>query len=127
MIRTMGRKKSTHPTLSDEALQLVAARFRTLGDPTRLRIVNTLMQGESSVRDLVETMELEQPNVSRHLALLRREGIVERRADGNRALYQINDPTVVELCRIACAGLAGQLVETLESLPRERMWNGDGI
>ena len=72
--------------LSDDAIQLVAARLRALGDPTRLRILNTLMQGEHSVRDLVEATGLEQSNVSRHLAVLRREGLASRRAEGNRAL-----------------------------------------
>ncbi|MCP4004873.1 MAG: winged helix-turn-helix transcriptional regulator [bacterium] len=123
----MTPRKAKHPLLSDEALQLVASRFRALGDPTRLRILNTLMQGESSVQGLVEATELEQPNVSRHLAVLRREGIVERRSEGNRALYDIHDTSVVEVCRIVCAGLSGQLVETLDALPKERMWKGDGI
>lgn len=123
----MARRKVRRPVLTDEALQRVAARFRALGDPTRLRILNTLMLGERSVQDLVDATGLEQPNVSRHLAVLRREGLVGRRADGNRALYDLHDPTAVELCRVACAGLAGQLVETLESLPEDRMWKGEGI
>ncbi len=112
-----GRASSAHPVLSDEALRLVAARFRALSDPTRLRILNTLMQGESSVQDLVATTGFEQPNVSRHLSVLRREGVVERRSEGNRALYRIADPTIVELCEIVCGGLSGRLMETLEALP----------
>jgi ArsR family transcriptional regulator len=107
-----------HPVLGDEALRLVAARFRALGDPTRLRILNLLMQGETGVQALVEASGFEQPNVSRHLAILRREGIVERRAHGNRALYRIADPTVAELCQTVCGGLSGRLAESLEALPR---------
>ena len=113
----MAKRTRKHPVLTEEALELVAARFRALSDPTRLRILNTLMQGESSVQDLVETTGLEQPNVSRHLAHLRREGIVQRRPDGNRAIYRIHDPTVVELCELVCGGLAGRLSEGLEALP----------
>ncbi len=123
----MPRKKRNHPVLTDEALQLVAARFRALSDPTRLRILNALMQGESSVQGLVEVTGLEQPNVSRHLSMLRREGIVERRADGNRALYSIHDPTVVQLCEIVCGGLAGMLSDDLDALPRPKEWQGSGI
>ncbi len=111
------KARETHPILSDEALRLVAVRFRALSDPSRLRILNLLMQGESSVQDLVEATGFEQPNVSRHLSMMRREGIVERRADGNRALYSILDPTVMQLCEIVCGGLAGQLTERLEALP----------
>jgi len=123
----VARKKAKHPVLSDEALRLVAARFRALGDPTRLRILNTLMQGTSSVQDVVEATGLEQPNVSRHLAVLRQENIVQRRSDGNRALYDIHDPSIVELCRIVCAGLAGHLAGSLDSLPADRLWKGEGI
>lgn len=116
-----------HPVLSDGALRLVAGRFRALGEPTRLRIVNTLMQGESSVQELVEATGVEQSNVSRHLSVLRREGIVGRRAEGNRALYSVQDPTVGRLCAIVCGGLEGRLTDELEALPDARMWKGEGI
>ena len=123
----MPKHKRRPPSLSDEAVRLVAARFRALGDPTRLRVLNTLMEGEFSVQELVEATGLEQPTVSRHLSVLRRDAVVERRSDGNRAYYSICDPTVVELCRIVCAGLAGQASETLDSLPEDRFWRGEGI
>lgn len=119
-IRAMTTRKKArkpHPVLSTEALSLVAGRFRALGDPSRLRILNLLMQGESGVQELVDATGFEQPNVSRHLSVLRREGVVERRAEGNRALYSIQDPTIVQLCEIVCAGLTGRLMETLEALP----------
>ena len=109
--------RKPHPILSDEALRLVASRFRAISDPSRLRILNLLMQGERGVQELVEATGFEQPNVSRHLAVLRREEIVERRAEGNRALYSIQDPTIVRLCEIVCNGLSGRLMETLEALP----------
>lgn len=115
----MAKRTRKHAVLTDEALELVAARFRALSDPTRLRVLNTLMQGESSVQDLAETTGSEQPNVSRHLAHLRREGIVERRPEGNRAIYRISDPTIVELCEIVCGGLAGRFFEGLDALPDE--------
>ncbi len=106
----MTSRKSLHKISSHD-------RKEKEGDPSRLRILNLLMQGESSVQDLVEATGFEQPNVSRHLSMMRREGIVERRADGNRALYSILDPTVMQLCEIVCGGLAGQLTERLEALP----------
>jgi len=113
----MSKKSRKHPVLTDEALELVATRFRALSDPKRLRVLNLLMQGESSVQDLADAAGLEQPSVSRHLAHLRNEGIVQRRADGNRAIYRIHDPTIVEICEIVCGGLAERFSESLEALP----------
>jgi ArsR family transcriptional regulator len=113
--------------LSDQALRLVAARFRVLSDPNRLRILNRLMTGELGVGELLEATGLEQSNVSRHLAVLRREGLVERRADGNRAVYRIIEPSIVQLCEIVCGGIVGQLSETLEAFPDARELKGSGI
>ena len=116
----MAKRSPRHPVLSPEALDLVAARFAALSDPKRLRILNTLMQGEHSVQEIAQATGLEQPNVSRHLGLLRKDGIVHRRQEGNRAIYSIQDPTVVQLCDIVCGGLAVQLTEGLEALPERR-------
>ena len=104
---------------------MVATRFRVLADPSRLRILNRLMRGECSVGELVEEVELEQPTVSRHLAVLRREGIVSRRSEGNRGFYHIEDPTVTQLCAIACSSLAERLAGDLDALPGA--WRGTGI
>ena len=122
----MSKKKREHPLLSDEALELVAARFRALSDPKRLRILNLLMQGEHSVQELVEAAGLEQPSVSRHLAQLRREGVVQRRAEGNRAIYRIHDSTVIELCGIVCGGLAEHFSEGLDALPTQVLRSASG-
>ncbi len=123
----MPRRRPQPPTLSDEALQLVATRFRVLADPARLRILNCLMRGECSVGELVDATGQEQPTTSRHLAALRREGIVSRRAEGNRGFYRIADPTVTKLCAIACGGLAEQLAGGLDALPEPKAWRGSGI
>ena len=120
----MPRSKRKHPVLTDEAVQLVAARFRALSDPTRLQLLNVLMQGESSVQGLVEATGVEQSNLSRHLAVLRREGIVARRSQGNRAIYRIHDPSVVQLCEVVCGGLLDRLSDELEALPDAKIWKG---
>jgi DNA-binding transcriptional ArsR family regulator len=123
----MPRRRRSRPFLSEEATRLVADRFRALADPSRLRILSVLMEGERSVGDLVEALALEQPTVSRHLAVLRRQGIVARRTDGNRAFYCIADPTVVKLCEVVCGGLAERLATGLEELPSPESWRGAGI
>ena len=108
--------------MSGEALELVSARFRVFADASRLRLLNLLMQGEASVQDLVERSGLSQTNVSRHLGLLRREGLVARTRAGNRALYRITDPNVEKLCRLVCGGISDQLAGGLDA-----MQIGDGI
>jgi ArsR family transcriptional regulator len=102
--------------MSDDALELVAARFRLLGDPSRLRLLNLLMQGEHSVQELVEESGFSQTNVSRHLGLLRRDGIVGRSREGNRSLYRIADRKIEKLCEIVCGGLSEQLSIGLEAI-----------
>ena len=123
----MARKTRKRLVLSEEALRLVASRFQALSDPNRLKILNTLMQGEHGVGELVAATGLEQSNVSRHLAVLRREGLVERELSGNRAVYRISDPSIVRLCGIVCDGIVGQLSETLDAFPDARAWKGAGI
>ena len=74
-----------------------ALLFKTLSDPTRLRLLNLLAGGEVCVCDLHDTLGLDQPKVSRHLALMRRAGLVEARRNGKWMHYQLakhGDPLV---------------------------------
>ena len=80
-----------------------AHRFRLLGEPVRLQILNLLhAQGECNVQTLVEATEQSQANVSKHLRLLLDEGLVARRKDGLYAYYSIDDPTLAALCLLVC-------------------------
>jgi len=100
---------------SPDILELVAERFRVLGEPTRLLILDELMSGERSVSELVEKTGLNQANVSKHLALLRSSGFVDRRKDGVYAFYTIADPSVSRLCEIMC-GRIERLTEERSAL-----------
>ncbi len=91
------------------ALELVAARFRALGEPLRLRILQVLAQGGSGVSALVRSVGSTQPNVSKHLRILQEVGLVERRPQGNGVNYSIADVSVLELCDIVCAGVRERL------------------
>jgi ArsR family transcriptional regulator len=62
--------------------------FKTLADPTRLRLLNLLACGETCVCELTDTLRVVQPKVSRHLALLRRAGLVEASRDGKWMHYR---------------------------------------
>ena len=83
-------------------MALVARRFRILGEPYRLRILQQLQKGECSVGDLVATLEGNQPNVSKHLQVLNDAGLVGRRRQGTSILYAISDPMVLKLCDLVC-------------------------
>ena len=96
--------------LSPEAIDLVAERFRTLGEPTRLHLLNELRHGERSVGDLVEALGATQANVSKHLQLLHAAGMVSRRREGTTIYYRVSDPSVFRLCELVC----GRLEDTLE-------------
>jgi len=92
--------------LSPQAVELIAARFKVLSEPARLRLIMVLEHGELNVSELVKKTGLAQTNVSRHLQALARAGIVARRKDGNQAYYHIADLTIFELCRHVCGSLA---------------------
>lgn len=95
--------------LTDNTATMVADRFRALSDATRLRILNTLREGESTVGELVTRTGLGQANVSKHLQTLHRHGFVERRKEGTSTIYQIGDPAVFQLCDLVCGGIQGHL------------------
>jgi DNA-binding transcriptional ArsR family regulator len=95
--------------MSAEALELVAARFRALGEPLRLRLIQELEAGEQSVSALAERIESTQPNVSKHLKILQEAGLLNRRQQGTNAYYAIADTMVFELCEMICARLRESL------------------
>ena len=100
--------------LSPEAIDQVAERFRVLGEPTRLRLLDQLRQQERSVGELVERTRTGQANVSKHMKLLLDAGIVGRRRDGTTVYYRLIDPSIFEICDLVC----GRLEETHEQRRR---------
>ena len=97
------------PMLTREALELVAARFRAMGEPLRLRILQELEGGERSVSALAESVESTQPNVSKHLKVLQDAELLKRRQQGNTVYYSIADAMVFELCEMICSRLRDRL------------------
>ena len=102
-------KKKRHSKLSAEALDLVAARFRALGEPMRVRILEELRDGEKNVSQLVDATGSTQPNVSKHLRILQQAGLVGRRQEGNQVYCFIADHMVVDLCDIVCTSISDRL------------------
>ena len=93
------------------ALELVAARFRMLAEPMRLRLLNELRDGEKTVTTLVEVTGAGQANVSKHLSLLADAGMVGRRKEGVNIYYFIVDQSLFELCNLVCGRLQRELAE----------------
>lgn len=102
--------------MSDKMLDLVARRFRILGEPYRLRILQELETGEKSVGELVSVLDGNQPNVSKHLQLLSEAGLVHRRREGTSIFYAISDPMVFKLCALVCSSEAEKSRREFEEL-----------
>ena len=91
--------------------ELIAGRLRVIGDPTRIRILDSLRDQRRSVGELTDILGTSQQNISKHLGILHRAGIVGRRKEGTSAYYEITDASVFELCEQVCGGLRTQLDE----------------
>jgi ArsR family transcriptional regulator len=94
-----------------DAIELVAAGFRTLGEPIRIQLLQSLEGGERNVTDLVSAVGSTQSNVSRHLRILQDAGLVGRRQDGNNVYNSIADPTVFALCDAVCNSVGKRLTQ----------------
>ena len=94
--------------LPPEALQEVAAYFQMLSEPTRLQLLNHLRDGERSVGELAELCGYTAANVSRHLTMLTRQGMVARESRGTSVFYRIADDQIYALCDLVCGNIARQ-------------------
>ena len=99
-----------HP-LPDALVELIARRFRVIGEPMRIRILDRLREGEASVHELTTATGASQQNISKHLQVLLEAGIVGRRKEGNNAIYSIADESVFALCDEVCGSVRRQLSE----------------
>ena len=90
----------------DRLFEVVSGYFGLLAEPTRLKILNAICEGELSVNEIVEQVGSTQTNVSRHLNLMYGKGVLKRRREGALTFYSIADPNVVTLCRTACVQMA---------------------
>lgn len=92
-------------------LELVARRFQVLGEPCRLRILQVLEDRPMTVNQIVNALEGNQPNISKHLQVLFDAGLVGRERSGNNVFYSIADPVVYKLCELVCRSTARQALE----------------
>ena len=97
-----------HP-LPDDLVELIARRFRVIGEPMRIRLLDRLREGEATVGELSEALSASQQNISKHLAVLADVGILGRRKEGNHVFYRVVDEGVFALCEAVCGSVQQQL------------------
>jgi DNA-binding transcriptional ArsR family regulator len=87
----MGQNSASRQPLSPDAIESVAAWLRVIAEPTRIRLMEILNAGSSSVQGLASQLGTSRPNISKHLGVLHQAGIVRRRKVGNHTLYELVD------------------------------------
>ena len=108
-----------HP-LPDQLVELIAQRFRVLGEPVRIKLLDRLRENSATVSELQEATGSSQQNVSKHLSILLGAGIVTRTKEGTASRYAIADEGVFALCEQVCGGLRQQ-IDQLEALLQGRV------
>ena len=91
---------------SQQVFEKAAELFAVLSTPIRLRIISELCHGEKNVGQLLERIGVPQPNMSQHLNILYRAGLVGKRRQGAQMFYRIADVSAVRVCRAVCTQVA---------------------
>jgi DNA-binding transcriptional ArsR family regulator len=91
--------------------ELAAELFGVLATPMRLRILSALCDQEKSVSQLLSEIETTQPNLSQHLNVLYRTGVLAKRKEGTQVIYRVQSEQAVTLCRTVCTQIAIEMDE----------------
>jgi DNA-binding transcriptional ArsR family regulator len=86
-----------HVPHRDALRRFKAEFFKALANPLRIHILDSLREGERSVSELRDILDVEMPNVSQQLAVLRGKNLVLARKDGNNVYYRVSDPAIFKL------------------------------
>jgi len=95
--------------MDDLVTNLTAGFLKSLAHPVRISILKLLAGGELCVCDLVEAINIEQSNLSQHLTVLRKQGLLSSRKDGTRVLYSIIHPATLDIINIVERILSEQI------------------
>lgn len=87
-------------TAVNQAHEKLAKKFRVLGHPMRIKLLEGLMKKECCVGEIQKGLSVSQPNTSQHLKILKEAGIIEARRERNKICYRIADKTVVQTLRL---------------------------
>lgn len=91
---------------ANEIFDKAAELFSLMSIPTRLRIISELCQGEKNVSQLLESIDVPQPNMSQHLNIMFRSGVLGKRRQGTQMFYRISDEAAAKVCRSVCTQVA---------------------
>jgi DNA-binding transcriptional ArsR family regulator len=105
--------KKWHFNMPDEMLDAVSNRFKLLSEPMRLKILRTLCDGERTVQEIVKDVSASQANISKHLALMHDNGLVNRRKEGLKCYYRIADDGIVYSCFLISKSVVENLQDRL--------------
>jgi ArsR family transcriptional regulator len=105
----------------ERVFELAAELFGLLAAPMRLRILSALCDGERSVSQMLERIDTTQPNLSQHLNVLYRTGLLARRKEGTQVLYRVQSEKAVALCRAVCTQIAIEIDEPSQMPAAERL------
>jgi DNA-binding transcriptional ArsR family regulator len=109
-IKVAATERRTAP-FGDDVFALIAARFKAMSEPMRLKILHALIEGEMTVSQLVGKTAAGQANISKHLGKLLEAGMVGRRKDGLCVYYSIADESIIEHCEKICLSLGRHFAE----------------
>ncbi|MCW8796827.1 MAG: metalloregulator ArsR/SmtB family transcription factor [Chlorobium sp.] len=104
--------------MPEEMLTAVANRFKLLSEPMRLKILRTLCENERTVQEIVNEISASQANVSKHLALMHDNGIVNRRKEGLKCYYSIADDSIIFACYLISKSVVENLQDKLSWLQK---------
>lgn len=105
----------------DRVYELAAELFGVLATPMRLRILSALCDREKSVSELLAEINTTQPNLSQHLNLLYRSGVLAKRKEGTQVFYRVLSQRAVTLCRTVCTQIAIEMDEPSQVPASERL------
>lgn len=94
---------------SDSEIDHLAKKFKILSEPSRLKILRSLFNGEKCVTEIIRETGLLQANVSKQLRILQESNIVNSRAEGLQRFYHLVDFTVLQICNVICANEPNEL------------------
>ena len=106
---------------ADQVFESVAELFGVLSTPIRLKIISAVCQGEKNVSELLQEIDTTQPNMSQHLSMLYRSGVLAKRREGTQMYYRLQSERVATLCRAVCTQVAIELDGEAKVDPTNRL------
>jgi DNA-binding transcriptional ArsR family regulator len=106
---------------SAKVFKTAAELFSVLSTPIRLQVLNALCDGERNVSQMLEKIGCTQPNLSQHLNVLYKSGILAKRKEGTTVLYRVQSQKAMAICRSVCTQVAIELDDPAQIEQQERL------